>query len=409
MRTFLGILILLFSSTVATAHHSGSSGGDPFRVVIMVNKTPITAFEIDARTELLRDTTAITDGETLRAQAIDALIDEALQLQEAERLDVLPDRSIGDERFAKLAENNDLSVREFENALSAQGINPGAFRSRLRPQVAWNNVVAIIGGADVRVEDEEIEERFAEIQASKHLTERLITEVYLRGGTRAQALNVASKMRSSGNFAEFARATSNSPTASTNGDLGWVWDGELDGTSDAAIRGLNRGDVSAPVARDGGYYIYGVRSVRPVGAKSTTDLYDVRELFIELEAGGQSENDRQKLLALQNVIKRIDTCARFSQAANIYGDPGTRNYGYVNLRDLDPLVGGVANSLSIGEMSALVPRPGGASLIMKCGKTTTSEPMTEDDVRGQLQGDKIRDVSADHMRTLRRRAYIDYR
>ena len=401
-RAFLFFASVLFAATMGAA-------ADPFRVAILVNTTPITDFEIDSRTQLLSDLGGGGDRETLRGQAIDALIDEALQMDAAKRQGVLPDRSVTEQVFANIAANNGQSVSEFSTRLASQGINVGAFKSRLRPQQAWNAVLGSAARAQIVVSDEDFEERWAEIQAAKGRTERQLTEVYLTGGSRSQANAIAARMRSSGNFGDFARATSRSPLAAQDGDLGWVRDSELSSAARAAVRSLSAGDVSSAVAGDGGYYIYGVRAVRPVGSAFVEDLFDVRELFVSLEALGQSPNDAQKLQTLQNVFRRVDSCERFNQAVEIYGEGSSGPKGFLSLRELPPQVAGVVAATEIGTFSQLVPSPGGASIFAVCGKSKRNEPLTEDMVRGEMRSENIAEAGADLMRTLRRQAYIEYR
>ena len=405
-RAFLFVLVSVFAAGVG-AH------GDPFRVAILVNATPITDFEISARTDLLRALSGGSDGgidaETLRGQAIEALIDEALQIDFAREQGVLPARNVADQVFANIASNNGQSVSEFSQRLRSQGIDVPAFKSRLLPQQAWNAILGATSRAQIVVSDEDLDERWAEIQSARGITERQLTEVYLAGGSRSQANTIAAKMRSDGDFGLFARATSRSPRASQNGDMGWVRDRDLSNAARAAVRGLAAGEVTHAVPGDGGYYIYGVRAVRPVGSAFVEDVYNVRQLFVALEAMGQSPGDAQKLQLLQTVFRRVDSCERFDQAVEIYGEAEQPLNGNFTLRQLPPQVAGVVLATEIGAFSQLVPQPGGASIFADCGKSERSEPQTKDMVRSTMSSENVAVAGATLMRNLRRRAYIEYR
>ena len=293
---------------------------DPFDVKVLVNTAPITQFEIDSRIALLQSFGDERDTATLRKQAINTLIDEALQLELAEQQGVLPSREDAAQTFANIAENNQLSVSEFESRLREQGINVAAFKSRLLPQMAWNAALGVVARSQIIVSDEDLEARWAEIQADRGKTERRLIEVFLSNGSQSQAESVAQRMRESEDFGNFARATSHSPLAANNGNRGWVQDDALSNAARQALQELEVGDVSTPIRQDGGYYIYGLVGIRPVGSLALIDVFDVRELYITLEAQGQSENDAQKLQTLQNVFRRVDNCERFNQAVAIYGE-----------------------------------------------------------------------------------------
>ena len=147
---------------------------------------------------------------TLRQQAIEILIDEALQIDLAERQGVLPTREDTDASFNNIAAGNQLSPAEFETRLREQGIDVGAFRARLLPQLAWNAALGAVARGDIVVSDEQLQERWAEIQANRGRTERRLVEVFIRGSAQ-QARDAAARMRQDQNFADFARARSDSP------------------------------------------------------------------------------------------------------------------------------------------------------------------------------------------------------
>ena len=401
-RPLLFAMICLLSLTLGAK-------ADPFKVVILVNTTPITQFEIDTRIDLLSDLGGSDDPETLRGQAIEALIDEALQLDFADQQGVLPSASAMEESFAAIATNNGLSTAEFAERLRSQGIDVTAFKSRILPQIAWNAVLGTVARASIVVSDEELKERWAEIQDAKGITERQLIEVYLMGGTRAQANAIAAKMRESGNFSDFARATSRSPLAAQGGNMGWVRDTELSKAARAAVRELSAGDVSSAVPGDDGFYIYGVNAIRPVGTAFVEQTYDVRELYVALEAQGQSASDAQKLQALQNVFRRVDSCERFDQASDIYGEGQSGAKGFVALNELPPRIAAVISATEVGTFSQLVPQPEGASIFAVCATSTRSEPLTKDMVRNEMIAENIAETGADLMRNLRRQAYIEYR
>lgn len=109
------------------------------RVEVIVNDQPITNYAIDQRAKLIR----LTGGKgNTRERAIDELIDETLQTQEARRNNiVVPDSRVND-AFAEIAKRVKLSPANFQKALSQNGVNPNTLKERLRAQIAWGQVVS---------------------------------------------------------------------------------------------------------------------------------------------------------------------------------------------------------------------------------------------------------------------------
>ncbi|MEW5421822.1 SurA N-terminal domain-containing protein [Amorphus sp. 3PC139-8] len=108
------------------------------RIEVIVNDQPITNYAIDQRAKLIR----LTGGKgNIRERAIDELIDESLQMQEAKRNNVTVPDSRVDSAFAEIAKRVKLSPANFSKALSQNGVNPSTLKERLRAQIAWSQVV----------------------------------------------------------------------------------------------------------------------------------------------------------------------------------------------------------------------------------------------------------------------------
>ena len=205
---------------------------DPFAVLAYVNQTPITAYDVEARIELLTATDradpAKSSETSFRREVLADLIDEAIQLDQATRQGVLPGQEAVEESFSQLAARNDLSPEEFEEALRTRNINLRLFKSQLLPQLAWNAVLAANSDARLTISDEELDARWAEIQDQAGRNEWLLTEIYLDGASQDDAEATAELFRTTTNFADLILDISDSPSAAKGGDLGWIQEGRWD-------------------------------------------------------------------------------------------------------------------------------------------------------------------------------------
>ena len=72
------------------------------------------------------------------------------------------------------------------------------------------------------------------------------------------AQSVEEQLKSGGNFALVARQFSQSPSAASGGDIGWVHEGQLAPELNAALTKMAVNSVSPPIRSIGGYYISGL-------------------------------------------------------------------------------------------------------------------------------------------------------
>ena len=122
-------------------------------IKILVNDEPITSFDIQQRTTMLKVFSRGAQGEKL---AIEQLIDEALMLQEAERRNVEVTDAEVDEEFAARAKSANLSAQQFSQAMRQAGFDPQTFKNFLRANMAWRRIVRARFSASANVSDVDV-------------------------------------------------------------------------------------------------------------------------------------------------------------------------------------------------------------------------------------------------------------
>ena len=129
----VSLLAALFLVLAATAPASTATS-----IEVVVNGSPITSYDVDQRTRLLKLTAR---GADLRSAAIEELILESLQLAEAKRVNLSIDDAQIDAALANIAERVKLSPSQLNQALSQNGVSPQTLRNRLRAQITWNQLI----------------------------------------------------------------------------------------------------------------------------------------------------------------------------------------------------------------------------------------------------------------------------
>lgn len=129
---------LIRSLAFALALPGLASAQSPFSAVARVDDAIVSAYELEQRALFLE---VIRTPGDVTAKALEALVDERLQLAEARRMGVVAtpeDIRAGLTEFAARAE---LTPEEFVQAIGAEGVAPETFRDFVSNGISWRNVV----------------------------------------------------------------------------------------------------------------------------------------------------------------------------------------------------------------------------------------------------------------------------
>ncbi len=145
----LGLMVLVASLPTQAAS-----------ALVTVNGQPITDVQLAQRLALHK-----LQGKSNRNAALEELVDEAVQLQEAERLGIKVSESDIDARFADLAQQNRMSPSNLSKVLTSNGVPVSTFRDSIRAGIAWGQVTQQVISGRVQLSEAEID-----AQAKQKLT-----------------------------------------------------------------------------------------------------------------------------------------------------------------------------------------------------------------------------------------------
>jgi peptidyl-prolyl cis-trans isomerase SurA len=107
-------------------------------VVALVNGSPITALDITQRGRLFQ----ISMGRTRpRQEILDELINEQIKLQQATRDGIEVSDAEVDRIFAQIAVSSGRKVADFAAGLGKAGVDVRRFKTRIRSEIAWRQVL----------------------------------------------------------------------------------------------------------------------------------------------------------------------------------------------------------------------------------------------------------------------------
>ncbi len=156
------------------------------QVAVFVNGSPITAYDIEQRSKFIQLSSQKTPT---RQEVIDDLINEKIKVQEAQRYGMdAPDAEV-DRGVANLASRAGLNMAQFTQVLAGRGIEIGTVKSRIRSDIAWNQLVRARFPATLQIEESEVRDALTkkdeEATAAYDYTLRPIIFVVPRGATPA--------------------------------------------------------------------------------------------------------------------------------------------------------------------------------------------------------------------------------
>lgn len=260
----LGAWLLAAAAPAVAAKEEG--------IAAVVNDSVITLTDVRDRAALYLFGAGqeVTPEMSRRAQqqALARLIDEALQLQEAGRLDVRVDDATVQAAFADVAGQNKATPDELRTRLQQGGVRVETLYAQIRAELSWSQVVRRRLRPQVSISESEIDQALDVIARSSGKAHYQVAEIFLKVESPAQDAaardamdQLLARLNKGESFAALARQYSQAPGAATGGDLGWIEDGQLDKPLDEALARLQPGQISPPLRSARGYHLLFLRDV----------------------------------------------------------------------------------------------------------------------------------------------------
>jgi peptidyl-prolyl cis-trans isomerase SurA len=393
-------------------------------VVITVNDEIVSSYDIVQRMRLLIVTSGIQPTEQnlpdIQREAARSLVDERLEMQELKSQEktqkfplVATDAEVNDE-LADIARSNNTSADQLLASLAAQGVGADTFRAQLRAEISWRGWIRGRYGSRVAIGEDQIKAFEKRMEAEAGKPQYLISEVFIdagRAGSMAAATRGAeqliSQIQKGAPIAAVARQFSNSPSAATGGDVGWISTGEMAPEVDQALQTLRPGQLSAPIPVKDGVYIIYLRDRRAGGAASIVNL---KQAAVALPKDATDDQVAAATAKLTQLRTKLNGCDNLSaQAAKIEGVVAG-DLGEAETKDLAPAFRQAAESLQVGQVSAPIRTDAGLHLIAVCGKHLGgADQLTHEQIENRLFGQELSMIAKRQLRDLRNSATIESR
>ncbi|GIU66008.1 peptidylprolyl isomerase [Candidatus Phycosocius spiralis] len=383
----------------------------------VVNDQPITRLDVRQRVQFLIATSGAQQVtpeliQSATSAALNSLIDERLQMQEAAKFKVeVPDREI-DRILANQARQNGSTLDKFFLDLGEIGVSPQSYRDKTRAEVVWQRIVSGRFGSRVRINRDQVKAALDRILANTNKPQYLISEIFLEDETPQSApqtfegaKTLVQQLRTGTPFQLIAQQYSFAPSASTGGDMGWITLGELKSEVAHIVEKLPPGTISDPIVVPGGVMIVSVREKRepnpprsklklkemsrtvPVGADET--------VWRRAEQAGRLARD-----SLKNGCEGVNRAAK-------RGSMEVVDFGEIQDDELSEPFKSQALNLSNGQASEVFRSDKGVHVLVLCERETTGNDIpTLDQLEDRLYEQELSLIARRYLRDIRREAAI---
>ncbi len=383
----------------------------------VVNEDIITSYDLRQRVLFILATTGVErDEESLRRvqnQALRNLIDEQLQMQESRKFD----QTIRDEEVNRnvlqLISRNGLSPEEVTQQLASVGVSLGTLQNQVRADIAWQRIVGGLFGSRIRISDAQIDETFTRLTANAEKPSYRVAEIYIEatpeiGGQEGAMQGAQAMITQLGQGAPFqllAQQFSSSPSAARGGDIGWVNEGELRPEIDAAMKNIEKGNISEPIQVPGGVYVIAVIDKR---ISKPDTLYQLQQIRSEIDPdNGGFETAKARVNTALAVVTSCDT---LKNTLDDIDGVDNLDMGELKQTEMNDLIINALEGVEAGQGSKPVEGPGVAVSFFVCSKSLTGENIpTRKQIEDRLIDQQVAQASKRHLRDLRRDAAISIR
>ncbi len=434
-RTCLVVTSVLTAMALGLAVGAGAQSVPAIRsadfIVAVVNSEPVTNSEVQAmRSRLLRELTArgasIPPAQQLTRQALDMLINEKAQLQQAQEQGIKVDDDQVDQAEANVAAGNQLSREAFHQRLAQEGITLAVFRQQLKNQLTLSRLREREVDSRIRISDQEID-KFLQEQAPDmraappELNIAMILIAVPENASPAElrtleekAQDVARRARSGQDFAQLAKTYSEAfDKGAKGGEMGLRPADRYPELFVEAVRALEPQAIAGPVRSGAGFHILKLLERRQ--AAPTMTMSQTRARHILLRPTAQLSRD-QAVARLQDVRRQIQSGrTTFARAAQEISQDGSAaqggDLGWASPGQFVPEFEQVMNRLQPGQISDPLVSRFGVHILEVTDRRQVAVPEKEqrEMARAALREKQLDETYERWVEDIRGRAYVEMR
>ncbi|SCZ58311.1 peptidylprolyl isomerase [Thiohalomonas denitrificans] len=399
------------------------------RIVAVANDNVVTLKELEQRMKTIKlqleqsSRGELPPDDVLRPQVLERLIIERLQLDRALESGIRVEDEEVNRTISRIAADSNLSLQEFRDVLTQDGINFAGFREEIRNEMIITRLRSREVENRVQVSDAEVEHflesrKGSDVKRVQYRLSHILIAVpeaaspeQVREG-RKEAEAILAQARSGADFRELAIAHSDGRQALEGGDLGWRGREELPTLFADAVSGMETGEVADPIRSPSGFHLIRLEATRGQ-AEHLVQQSHARHILISTNELVSDENARTRLERLR---ERIQAGEDFAALARTHSDDkgsarSGGDLGWSNPGSFVPAFEQVLDGLSPGEISRPFKSDFGWHIVQLIERRDhdNTEAYNRNRAHQALRERKAEEELQSWLRRLRDEAYVDIR
>ena len=381
-------------------------------IAVIVNDEVISRYDVNQRVRLILVTSGIPATEEnikrIEEQAIKALIDEKIQIQEAIKLEVPDSPDEINLMLDNIARGNQTTAEGILESITSQGVNSETLLNQIKSELLWNKIVRGRFGSYINISDEEVNIIYDRTIQNINNSQYDISEIFIGFEDESEEKEakeltekLTEQLKNEIAFEPVAQQFSQAPSSGQGGFIGWVSEGQLDPDIISNIENLEIGSVSNPIKTVNGYYIIKLNGKSEEGGKnSMKNQYDLISVSFNIE---------DKIMA-KDFSDNFISCKRLDSLLENYNQKEVNVIGKRLLQELPKELHKELLEKNAG--NALSPRfsEENIDIILICDrKDDIGIQVNRDIIEDNIYSQKMGMMSRRHLRDLRRDAVIEYR
>jgi len=356
-------------------------------IAAIVNGEALTCSEIhDGVRDLTRQLkqsglTRIPPEKTLWERTLENRIIQALQLQEARRLELKVTDEDVDKAIADIESENNIPAGQLEKIIKAQGMDIAQYRKALHDRLLTSKLINIAVRSRLKVSEESMREYYRKYLAGAGpVREVQLRQIFIAlppDPTPAQVKAAQDKIRrlraralAGEDFGHLATLYSDAPDASQGGLMGWFMPGALPPRMASALT-LKVGGITAPIRSPGGFHLLQVVDERQRQSQrgKAYDEIHTRHILLKIPSDADEETQRKIRARAEAIAEEMQDASDedfATRAGEISQGPSAArggDLGWSKRGDMVPEYEKAAFSLKAGETSGVVETPFGLHII----------------------------------------------
>lgn len=414
----IGIFSFCVISAQAANQQSFEEGNaSSAQIAVVVNQDIVTYGDIYKRCKLiLLSAGKVNDPITseLKSQVLEALIQEKLQKQLAEKAEITVSEEELKDSLSHLASENNMNLDQMKIFFSDNGVPVSTLTERIKVNILWMKTVRSVLGAGIQVTQTDVEKEKIRLEELSRKDQILIGEIVYLSNTKDSGVHTENKIKEAYKnlqqgvpFLVVARNFSQVPSSAQGGVIGWL-DVNL---APEQTRSLKVGEFTQPIQVGNRWVIFQCLDRKKAGELSEKET---KLSYVMAKYTLQDVNVAEVPQPLQSFIQEFEslkTCELFSQSAQTHGLEVTKidDKPYSEIPDV---LQKIIHQLKVNQAEKPIKISENELLfLMKCSEKKAGKDVLPDNkmIKQLLMEKRVQDLAVIEFNKVKARAKIEYR